>query len=111
MPNSWRAYRFLTGIAYIGLSPYDGTAVLELSLSLMFTFMGVLMGSKGRPGAPLQRKITDIEKSIMQTLLRVVLLDLREAWRSVAEIDFTRSISGQRTAVDARAWRPPKPSS
>ena len=80
---------FPTGIAYIGLSPYDGTAVLELSLSLMFTFMGVLMGSKGRPGAPLQRKITDIEKSIMQTLLRVVLLDLREAWRSVADIDFS----------------------
>ena len=47
------------------------------------------MGSKGRTGAPLQRKITDIEKSIMQTLLRVVLLDLREAWRSVADIDFT----------------------
>jgi flagellar motor switch protein FliM len=80
---------FPTGIAYIGLSPYDGTAVLELSLSLMFAFMGVLMGSKGRPGAPIQRKITDIEKSIMQTLLRVVLLDLREAWRSVADIDFS----------------------
>jgi flagellar motor switch protein FliM len=80
---------FPTGIAYIGLSPYDGTAVLELSLSLMFTFMGVLMGSKGRNGAPMQRKITEIEKSIMQTLLRVVLLDLREAWRSVADIDFT----------------------
>jgi flagellar motor switch protein FliM len=80
---------FPTGIAYIGLSPYDGTAVLELSMSLMFTFMSVLMGSKGRTGAPMQRKITDIEKSIMQTLLRVVLLDLREAWRSVADIDFS----------------------
>jgi flagellar motor switch protein FliM len=80
---------FPTGIAYLGLSPYDGTAVLELSLSLMFTFMGVLMGSKGRSGVPMQRKITDIEKSIMQTLLRVVLLDLREAWRSVADIDFS----------------------
>jgi flagellar motor switch protein FliM len=80
---------FPTGIAYIGLSPYEGTAVLELGLGLMFTFMGVLMGSKGRAGVPLQRKITDIEKSIMQTLLRVVLLDLREAWRSVADIDFT----------------------
>jgi flagellar motor switch protein FliM len=80
---------FPTGIAYIGLSPYDGTAVLEMSLSLMFTFMEVLMGSKGRAGGVMQRKITDIEKSIMQTLLRVILVDLREAWRSVADIDFT----------------------
>jgi flagellar motor switch protein FliM len=85
-----------TAMAYIGLSPYDGTGVLELSLSLMFTLMGVLMGSKGRPGTPLQRKITDIEKSVMQTLLRVVLLDLREAWRSVADIDFSvQSLSSE----------------
>jgi flagellar motor switch protein FliM len=80
---------FPTGIAYIGLSPYDGTAVLEMSLSLMFTFMEVLMGSKGRTGGVIPRKITDIEKAIMQTLLRVILVDLREAWLSVAEIDFT----------------------
>jgi flagellar motor switch protein FliM len=81
---------FPTGIAYVGLSPYDGTAILELSLTLMFTFMEVLMGSKGaRPSGPMQRKITDIEKSIMQTFLRIVLLDLREAWRSVADIDFS----------------------
>jgi flagellar motor switch protein FliM len=80
---------FPTGIAYIGLSPYDGTAVLEMSLSLMFTFMEVLMGSKGRSGGIIQRKITDIEKSIMTTLLKVILADLREAWRAVAEIDFT----------------------
>jgi flagellar motor switch protein FliM len=80
---------FPTGIAYVGLSPYDGTAVLEMSLSLMFTFMEVLMGSKGRSSGVIQRKITDIEKSIMTTLIRVILVDLREAWRSVAEIDFT----------------------
>jgi flagellar motor switch protein FliM len=80
---------FPTGIAYVGLSPYDGTAVLEMSLSLMFTFMEVLMGSKGRSGGAIQRKITDIEKSIMTTLLRVILVDLREAWRSVADIDFS----------------------
>ena len=70
------------------MNPYDGTSVLEMNMTLMFTFMEILMGSKGRPGAPVQRKITDIEKSIMQTLLRVVLRDLREAWRSVADIDF-----------------------
>jgi flagellar motor switch protein FliM len=80
---------FPTGVAYVGLSPYDGTAVLEMSLSLMFTFMEVLMGSKGRSTGVRQRKITDIEKSIMTTLLRVILVDLREAWRAVAEIDFT----------------------
>src|SRR2546430_1731287 len=80
---------FPTCIAYLGLSPYEGTAVLELNLMLMFSFMELLMGSKGRSSVPAQRKITDIEKSIMQTLLRVVLQDLSEAWKSVTQVAFS----------------------
>ena len=80
---------FPTGIAYIGLSPYDGTAVLELSLSLMFTFMGVLMGSKGRPGAPIAAENHRYREVDHADAVAGRLLDLREAWRSVAEIDFT----------------------
>lgn len=79
---------FPTCIAYVGLSPHDGTAVLELNMTLMFTFMELLMGSKGRASVAVQRKITDIEKSIMQTLLRVVLKDLSDAWKSVADVKF-----------------------
>jgi flagellar motor switch protein FliM len=79
---------FPSCIAYVSLSPYDGTAVLEMNMSLTFMFLELLMGSKGRSTTTVQRKITDIEKSIMQTLLRVVLQDLREAWKSVADIDF-----------------------
>jgi len=80
---------FPSCIAYVGLTPYDGTAVLELNMALMFTFLEILMGSKGRSTVPAPRKITDIEKSIMHTLLKVVLQDLGEAWRSIADIDFS----------------------
>jgi flagellar motor switch protein FliM len=79
---------FPSCIAYVSLSPYDGTAVLEMNMSLTFLLLELLMGSKGRTTTTVQRKITDIEKSIMQTLLRVVLQDLREAWKSVTNIDF-----------------------
>jgi flagellar motor switch protein FliM len=79
---------FPSCIAYVSLSPYDGTAVLEMNMSLTFMFLELLMGSKGRSITSVQRKITDIEKSIMQTLLRVVLQDLREAWKSVTDIGF-----------------------
>lgn len=77
-----------TCIAYVGLLPYEGTAVLELSNSLVFGLLELLLGSKGRTIAPLQRQITDIEKKLIQTILKVVLRDLSEAWRSVAEIHF-----------------------
>ena len=78
---------FPSCIAYISLSPYDGTAVLEMNMGLMFMFLELLMGSKGRI-TPMNRKITEIEKSVIQTLLRVILQDLREAWKSVADIGF-----------------------
>ncbi len=79
---------FPTCMAYVSMPPYEGTSVLEMNMTLMFSLMELLMGSKGRSSVAVQRKITDIEKSIMQTLLRVILRDLKEAWDSVAQIDF-----------------------
>jgi flagellar motor switch protein FliM len=78
-----------TCIAYIGLQPYDGTAVLELNLGLMFGLIELLLGSKGRSTLVVQRKITDIEKNLVQTLMRVVLRDLSDTWKSVADISFS----------------------
>lgn len=78
-----------TCIAYVGLSPYEGTGVLELSNNLVFGLLELLLGSKGRSSPPVQRKITDIEKKLVQTLLKVVLRNLSEAWRSVADIAFS----------------------
>jgi flagellar motor switch protein FliM len=81
---------FPTFMVYIGMHPYEGTSVLEMNMPLMFSLMELLMGSKGKNSSmPLQRKITDIEKSIMQVLVRVILRDLSDAWRSVAKIDFS----------------------
>ncbi len=77
-----------TCLAYIGMAPYEGTAVLELDTTLMFSLIELLLGSKGRSPTTVQRKITDIEKNLIQTLLRVMLRDLSEAWKTVADISF-----------------------
>ncbi|MBV9499952.1 MAG: FliM/FliN family flagellar motor switch protein [Acidobacteriaceae bacterium] len=78
-----------TCIAYIGLQPYEGTAVLEMNTGLMFAFLELLLGSKGRAPSSVQRKITEIEKTLLQTLLRIILRDLGEAWKTVAEISLS----------------------
>ena len=89
-----------TCIAYLGLQPYDGTAVLELSNNLVFGLLELLLGSKGRASAPVNRKITDIEKKLVQTLLRVVLRDLGEAWKNVADIAFSvKSLASEPTIL------------
>ena len=89
-----------TCIAYLGLQPYDGTAVLELSNNLVFGLIELLLGSKGKASAPVIRKITDIEKKLVQTLLRVVLRDLDEAWKSVVDIAFSvQSLASEPTMM------------
>jgi len=78
-----------TCIAYLGLQPFDGTAVLEIGMNLLFGLIELLLGSKGRSALTVQRKITDIEKNLVHTLMRVILRELSDAWKSVAEISFT----------------------
>ncbi|MBV8827884.1 MAG: flagellar motor switch protein FliM [Acidobacteriaceae bacterium] len=78
-----------TCIAYIGMAPYEATSVMELNMSLVFQLIELLLGSKGSSPPPAQRKITDIEKKLVQTLMRVVLRDLSEAWKSVADVVFS----------------------
>ncbi|HEX7359383.1 MAG TPA: FliM/FliN family flagellar motor switch protein [Bryobacteraceae bacterium] len=79
-----------TCIAYLGLQPFDGTALLELNVNLMFALLELLLGSKGLSSSlTVQRKITDIEKTVVHTLTRVILRDLEEAWKSVAPVSFT----------------------
>lgn len=75
-------------IAYMSLAPYDGTAVLDLNANIVFRLIELLLGSKEQSSLSIQRKITDIEKRLMQTLLRVILHGLQDSWKSVAEIDF-----------------------
>jgi len=77
-----------TFIAYLGLRPYDGSAVMEVSPSLVFTFVEMLLGGGGKTAGSPQRKITEIEKNLMQNLLRILLQDLSEAWKSVTDIRF-----------------------
>lgn len=78
-----------TFIAYVGLRPYDGFAVLEIGHDLVFTFIEMLLGGGPRLAGNPSRKITEIEKSLMQHLLRILLRDLSDAWKTVAEIQFS----------------------
>src|SRR3954469_2022717 len=87
-------------LAYIGLQPYDGTAILDINTSLVFRFVEILLGSKEQSYISVQRKITDIEKRLFRTILSVILRELQEAWRSVAEINFGVSALASETQLN-----------
>lgn len=78
-----------TCIVSLGLSPYDGNGVLELNPSLVFPILEMLLGGTGKSSATIQRDITEIEQRLLDGLFRIILQDLREAWKAVTNVDFT----------------------
>jgi len=48
-----------------------------------------LLGGNGKSLMNLQREITEIEQSLLDGLFRIILRDLREAWKGITQIDFS----------------------
>src|SRR5215813_13519094 len=78
-----------TSLIALGMKPFDGNAVLELNPSLVFPILEMLLGGAGKAPTKLSREITEIEQSILDGLLRVILHDLRAAWLAVAAMEFS----------------------
>jgi flagellar motor switch protein FliM len=78
-----------TCMVSLGLRPYDGNGVLELNPSLVFPILEMLLGGTGKSSANIQRDITEIEQKLLDGLFRIILHDLREAWKGVTAVEFT----------------------
>jgi flagellar motor switch protein FliM len=77
-----------TVLIALGMKPFDGNAVMELNPSLVFPLLEMLLGGSGK-GAALSRETTEIEQSILDTLFRIILHDLSQAWQTVANLTFS----------------------
>jgi len=77
-----------TCVSSIGMRPMDGNSVLELNPSLVFPILDLLLGGEGKAMFEEVREITEIERTIMEGVVRIVLHDLHEAWAPIANIEF-----------------------
>src|SRR5580704_14895729 len=73
----------------LGLNPYDGNGVMELNPSLVFPILEMLLGGTGKTSSTIQRDVTEIEQQLLDGLFRIILNDLREAWKGVTNVEFT----------------------
>ena len=78
-----------TFLVALGMKPFDGSTVLELGPLLAFPILEMLLGGTGQGSIGLEREVTEIEQSILDTIIRIILQDLRGAWQAVADIDFS----------------------
>jgi flagellar motor switch protein FliM len=83
-----------TVLVAMGMKPFDGNAVMEINPSLVFPLLEMLLGGNGK-GAAFTRETTEIEQSILDTLFRIILHDLSQAWQTVANLTF--SVEGVET--------------
>lgn len=78
-----------TIVTALTMKPYEGSAVLEMNPSLVFPILEMLLGGAGKGSTRVDREITEIEASILESVYRIILQDLKEAWHTVAPLSFT----------------------
>lgn len=74
-----------TTLAVINMDPLKGSAVLEIDPSITFTIIDKLFGGMGEP-SKISRELTDIELSVIETIIVKILNNLREAWTNVIDL-------------------------
>jgi len=65
----------------------DGSGILEVSPQLALTVIERLLGG-GTDAPPKIRAVTPIEQAVIRNVIEHALSDLRNAWRSIADLNF-----------------------
>jgi len=78
-----------TLITSLGMHPFDSNAVLEMNPTLVFPVIEILLGGTGKASSlRIEREVTEIEQSILDSVYRIILNDMKVAWQSVSTMDF-----------------------
>jgi flagellar motor switch protein FliM len=75
-----------TGVFYIiNPVPLPGRFMLYVTLDLAMVILDRMMGGPGTVSGP-RRALTDLENSLLRSIMEKVLVDFQEAWANTAEI-------------------------
>jgi len=74
-----------TSFNVFSLKPLEGSGIIEINPSIAFPMLDRLLGGKGEP-FDATREFSDIELSLFETILRVMMSTLKEAWGPVMEV-------------------------
>ena len=74
-----------TSFNIFSIKPLDGSAILELNPSIAFPMLDRLLGGRGESYEG-ERELTDIELNLIETILRLIMSKLKDAWSGVTDI-------------------------
>ncbi len=84
-----------TSFNIFSLKPLEGDAVLELNPSIIFPMLDRLLGGTGKV-FNIDRELTDIELNLLDTILKIIIQQLKIAWNGI--IDFRSTVKSKETS-------------
>ena len=70
----------------IAMEPLEGNAVLEINPKILFPMIDKILGGKGEDFGGGMRTITDIERTLIEGVVNLILRDLVESWKQIAKL-------------------------
>jgi flagellar motor switch protein FliM len=74
-----------TSFNVFSMKPLEGNGILEVNPSIAYPMIDRILGGKGEPFEN-NREFSDIEMSLFETILKVLMDNLRDSWKVVEEI-------------------------
>lgn len=75
-------------IVSMAMKPFDANAILEMNPTIVYPVLEMLLGGSGKTRLKVDREITEIEQSLLDGVLRIVLHDLEDSWSPITAINF-----------------------
>jgi flagellar motor switch protein FliM len=83
-----RALPSASCLIMLRLHPRQESMVLQLDSRIVFSLLELLLGGKGDSEPAEHRELTDIECSLLEEIVRVVVRPLGEAWQPLLAVEF-----------------------
>ncbi len=77
-----------TAFYALGIAPFDELGALEINPAVAFALVDRLLGGAGHP-APVTRPLTEIEQNVVDSIVKLLLEGLAEAWKPVTNLAFS----------------------
>jgi len=74
-----------TVLAVINMDPLKGSAILEIDPAITFSIIDRLFGGPGE-GIKINRELSEIEQTVMESIIVRILGNMREAWSQVIDL-------------------------
>lgn len=77
-----------TSLNMVKIRPLRGTALVVLDAKLVFKLVDNFFGGDGRHAKIEGREFTPTELRVVQIVLEQVFIDMKEAWKTIMQVDF-----------------------